>query len=82
MINTDVNSRRCKLFYCVRMNGAYCCNDCINRNDCPNSCFNNPIKCKNARTNTEIRTIFATKGVGMFKRDYCIIPNKGAKNDN
>ncbi len=37
--------RQCKVFYCDRRRGRYCCADCTRK--CDNRCLNQPRKCGN-----------------------------------
>lgn len=82
MINPDINSRRCKLFFCNRMRGAYCCNDCEHKRNCKNKCLNSQSKCKSARSDTEIRGMMADKGNEIYLRNYCVVSGGSDKSDN
>lgn len=43
--NNTLKERRCRIFYCGRRGGSYCCSFCNRRANCPNRCLNSPAKC-------------------------------------
>lgn len=45
MKNNDPRAKACKIFFCDRKRGAYCCRKCDRLQKCGNPCLNSPDKC-------------------------------------